>query len=201
MVKWDGFIMDNTLLKRYDFLNRVYMKDRETNLFLKIFIIIVLIVMFLATGFKQIMEGKSVIIGILGFGGLSFYLVRHIFGLLKSDGGYKQVPVTVEFYSGKLILRYSNIDRQDRMGQRREEYTFYYGDLEGLYYSIPLQCLNIRGGPMLRVHFYDKSKDIERDYRKDQRYFQNLLYIPPENKDEFLEDIQKYSGINVLLKQ
>lgn len=107
------------------------------------------------------MEGKSVIIGILGFGGLSFYLVRHIIGLLKPDSGYKQVPVTVEFYSGKLILRYNNIDRQDRMGQRREEYTFFYSDLEGLDFSVPLQCLNIRGGPMLRVHFMINQRTLK----------------------------------------
>lgn len=54
--------MDNTLLKRYDFLNRVYMKDRETNLFLKIFIIIVLIVMFLATDLNKLWKGNRLLL-------------------------------------------------------------------------------------------------------------------------------------------
>lgn len=201
MVRWNFCIreielfMDNSLLKRYDFLNRIYIKDKETNLGLKIFIIIVLGFMCLANTFKSLMKGKSVIIGVLGFGGLSFYLVWNALGQLRSNGGYIQAPVAVEFYSDRLILRYNNIDRKDRMGPRREEYTFYYKDLEGLDFSVPLQCLNIRGGPMLTVHFHNISKDIKRDYRANQRYFQNLLYISPESKDEFLKDIQKYSGI------
>ncbi len=180
--------------KRYEFINRIHVKEYTViSVILKIIISIITCLILFFVMIPIFFEG----IGILLFIGTSIILVRYIirFGIRKV--GCMQIRTIFDFYSDRLVMRYDYIDREDDMGPRSEEYTFYYRDIIDLEYSVPLQCLNIKCGPILKIHYHRNSKEVEKDYTRNKKYYKNLIYLPQNKIDEFLKDIQQYSGINV----
>lgn len=186
--------METMSFKRYEFINKVYEKKKTAiGIVLKIiaFIIVGLVLLFILLGF--LITGLGFLLPICG----GIFALIKVEGLESKKVEHIQVRAIIDFYSDSVVMRYDYIDREDDMGPRSEEYTFYYRDIIDLEFSVPQQCLNIKCGPLLRMYFYRDSKEIEKDYRMNKRYYRNLIYLPSAKRDEFLKDIQKYSGISV----
>jgi hypothetical protein len=192
--------METMSLKRYELINRVYAKGQSViGIVLRIVVSIIacIVLLFVFIGVLITGEIKGLLYSGVCIIGVCIILAKNIMNLRVKKARYIQIRTIIDFYSDKLVMHYDYIDREDGMGPRSEEYTFNYRDIIDLEFSVPLQCLNIKCGPLLKVHFHIDSKVIERDYRTNKRYYRNLIYLPQDQIDEFLKDIQQYSGISV----
>jgi hypothetical protein len=185
--------MEEAAVRNFSFVNRIYVRAEKTNKGKGIFIKLVIGAMILLFLFKSAMENVSVFKLLLPFLGLLAFLAS---GLRKSGGSaIKPAPISVSFFGDKLVLCYDNLDREDGMGSRREQYTLLYNNIQDIQFSVPMQCLKITCGPLLKVEFHKdpSEKSILKDFTNQRKPYDTYLYLTPDIKDEFISNLQYFS--------
>lgn len=117
-------------------------------------------------------------------------------------GGSVFTPVEAILKEDEMILDYSNIDKRDGKGNRKEVISFSYNKIYGLEYNDNLLCLRIAGKPRIQVQFENQKKypgSTVITNEEDTRI--HFLYLDAENAREFLNNLVNLSGLKVENKE
>lgn len=182
----------------YNIVNKVYMQGKKKNVIFRILLSVMSIILILL-GIVQIIVGQISIT--LVFQSILLPLVLASYARQRFIGGtYKSMALELTLEQHKLTLLYSSIDRDDGGGIRKETIVINSEDIEDIKYSEDIKSVKIVAKSQLTVEYRDHTKDnFYLDYRKENKTDEYIIYLPFEQKEKILKDIQTYLEGKIVL--
>ena len=144
--------------------------------------------------------GEGFSFGVLFKSMIPLVLFTGILSNTKSSDGYKSVATVLEYNKDGLTVIHEFIDRDDKMGKRREEVYIGFNDISKIEYSKPLKCFNIQGRPVETVKYLDKAKkrDFIKDYKNKGEEKRTFIYVSDEDKRKIERILKCHANTDVI---
>ncbi|PKM67830.1 MAG: hypothetical protein CVU95_04060 [Firmicutes bacterium HGW-Firmicutes-2] len=186
--------MEPKELKAYNFLNKVYAQKDQSNKGLRTALKVGIALWAIVVVFKLLMGDFSI-------GSTSFIIIIYFIIRMRETGtgGFKETSSSFMFFEDHMLLVNHNIEKKDRMGLRKEQYRFDYDRVKLLEFNTALNCIRITCGAQVISSFVNQSKEIIKDYTNDVKHNQDYVYIPDEIREDFFQDIKRFTNQDILM--
>ena len=172
--------------------NRVYIEGKSNRPFVRKVAKFLTCFLLAAFIFKILMDGFS--FEIIKENLITILLLVYLFISTKKIGYYRDIPAKILFKDNSFSVVYENIDREDKMGLRKEETEIYYDEVQTIDYSNELGCFKITSKPILKVNYFKGNKEYIRDYRKKKKTIDTFIYASDISKKQLELYLKRYTG-------
>ncbi len=182
---------------KYNIVNKIYLQGKKVNRLLRI-LLGFMAGLLLLLGLIQIIVGKLSFTVVLQSVLLPLILAN--IGRKNLHGGhYMSAALELTLEPGKLLMHYPAIDREDGDGIREEVIQILAEDIADIRYSEELKSVRMLAKAETAVRYERTEAGRQQSDRQEKDQPEEfILYLPYEEKDRILTDLQKYLKCKIL---
>lgn len=181
-------------MSNYQIINKLYMRGKPKYRVLRWLLNFFMIMIVLFHVFEISMGGETI-----GEAIRDLVLPVALFLFAKSrcsTDGYESAALELSVLPNKIELLYPSIDRFDGGGVRKEFITIENSDIDEIMYSNELKSIRMLAKAVIEVTYRKNNKQsvINQTEGKSSEY---IIYMPPEQCNEIIEDIERNLNLTV----
>lgn len=175
-------------MKTYQIVNKIFVQKRSKLRFLKGLLNICMILLLLFGVFELAMKEPfwDVVRSLI----LPFALASYAKSRCTSSG-YDSVALELTILPEEIQMVYPAINRNDGGGIRRETIRIVEADLDKIMYSDELKSIRILAKAVINVDYEKDHKRSTIDERLHNQPSEYIIYLPPNQVNEILNEIEQ----------
>ena len=178
------------MTEHYEFINKTWAQNAPKNKIIRMILKLLGSVLLLITFIQILMDGIKEINWFVGIA-LPVLLIVQSFRFTR-NGRYVSSLIIIDSEPEKVVFKYPNINRLDKMGIHTEIIIIRNSDVQQFEYSKELNSIRIISKPLIRI-----EKESREDLINNSSLYELVLYPPMEEIEKILSSFETSFGRHV----
>ena len=181
-------------MKTYQIVNKIFVQKKSKLRFLKRLLNTGMILLLLFGVFELAMKEPfwDVVSSLI----LPFALASYAKSRCTSSG-YDSVALELTILPEEIQMVYPAINRNDGGGVRREMIRIVEADVDKIMYSDELKSIRILAKAVINVDYEKDHKRSTIDERLHNQSSEYIIYLPPNQVEDIIDDIENNFGLTI----